>query len=451
MKITTKTWLLLALVLGLGVANLIVLPAPAQEVVEIIPALMPEKVSRVEISTPLEKLVMQRGSMDKDNPEFSRWRILSPVQADADAAQITAMLRLFAPGIKLEARVDQGNLKNYGLEDQDAKLLELFTDGDVPTISVVVGRNAIGATSFIRLPGEDEVYRADVGGRGRYDRGAADWRNRQVLDLKPEEVSRFSLKRGTEVLNFVRGPSTETDKAGKLLPGDFVLEGSTFPVDAQLLDAIVNATSRVRAGAFQNPDYDGGFDAPSAELTLTMKDGSSHNLILGSRSNSEASFLKVDAIPDILRVSSQPARLLTLPLEAMRDRALLRFTRSDVSKISLVESGLTVVLQPVPDTEHWNVIQPANFDVDQRAAEQMLSILSEFRADGQAADNAFAPSGARIEVIYDDGHKSVIELGQSEKDQNGQLMVRMRVSGKEGIFLLKDVNVQALRHAFGRG
>ena len=449
MRFTSKSWVLLAMALVVGLINLTNTQPGPPEMVQVLPPVTPATVMRIEISSPIEKLTLQRTNTEKGSADA--WQIIAPVQAEADAAQISALLKLFAGGVKMEAKVDEGNLKNYGLDDQDAKVVELFGAEGPAVFSVVVGRNTVGGTSFIRLPGTEEVYRADVGGRARYDRGAAEWRNRQVLMLSPEDVQVLSLTRGTEQLRFTRGASKGTDEKGRPLPGEFALENAPFAIDTAIVEEVVAILSRIRVGAFQNPDYDGGFAPPAAIAELQLADGSSHRLVLGSRSNNEASFLKLDAMPEVLRATVQVNRAMTIPLEVLKDRSLLNFERAELEAMALTDGGLTVVIQPVPDSTRWVVVQPANLDVDQRGAEALATALATLRADGVAPDNSFAPTGTRLELRLKGGSKQVLEWGETEKDADGRLLVRVRASGKEGIFFLKDTAVQSIRQLFGRG
>jgi hypothetical protein len=446
-RLTIKSWVLLGLALVLGAANLVESgPAPEEVVAEGFAAVLPHDVQRVEISSPVDKLILERGG-PRGESSYEKWKLASPIQAEADAAQITALLKVFAKGISMEARVDEGNLKNYGLEDQDARLVELFTDSSLPAVSVMVGKNTVGSMSFVRRPGEDLVYRADVGGRARYEKSAADWRNRQVLDLDPGQLQSIRLTRGSEKLVFTRGKPDTTGE--KPRPGAFVLEGQDFPVDAMLLEALAGTLCKIRVGSFQNPDYDGGFSNPAAVVELVMSDTTVHTLTLGSRSNNEASFIKIEGVPEILRVSSQPGRILTQPLSAFQDRSLWHFRREEVESIGFTEAGLTVVLQPVPESRQWVVLQPANLDVDPVVAEAMLEKLKSLRGEGEPLEGLFLPTGAVLTVQLKGGAPEKMELGQTERDAGGRVMVRIRVGAR--VVYLKESTLLEIKRAFGRG
>ena len=63
----------------------------------------------------------------------------------------------------------------------------------------------------------------------------------------------------------------------------------------------------------------------------------------------------------------------------------------------------------------------------------------------------FAASGARFEVRMRDGGTVTVQLGQREPDAEGRPLVRVRISGKEGVYLLQEAAVAELLKAFGRG
>ena len=77
-----------------------------------------------------------------------------------------------------------------------------------------------GPTAFVRLPDSPVIWRADVGGRARYERPAADWRDKMALDVPRERVRALTLVRGKDdSVRVVRAPSTEVDTDGNPVVG----------------------------------------------------------------------------------------------------------------------------------------------------------------------------------------------------------------------------------------
>ena len=120
-------------------------------------------VSRIEITTGQEETVVMEGSLDDG------FVVLAPYQAPADTIALRPLLALFERDkTRMDVAVDTGNLADYGLDDAQGVLVELFTDSDEPAVSFLVGQDRPGGASFVRLPGSDTVYRGKVGSRARY-------------------------------------------------------------------------------------------------------------------------------------------------------------------------------------------------------------------------------------------------------------------------------------------
>ncbi len=453
MKLTRRSLALLLLALVLAVLNL----WDGRDTVQVeslpsVPGVIPETVAVVQISTPIEKLRIERVSTEKGTPDFESWKIVTPLQFPADAAQVRTLVRTFAAGLPMDAFVDSGNQEEYGVDDQNGLLVELFRAGeDVPAAAVVVGKTAAGPSTFVRLPGAEDVYRADVGGRARYARPAAEWRDKVAHTVDRARVAGLTLVRGAETLRFSRGPSTGADTDGNPVPGPWQLEGASFVTDTDTVDATIKTLATIRAGEIHNPDYQAGFDAPAAVATLTLDDGTARTVTLGGRRDEGASFVRVSGRDEVFRAAGVIGRVMTQPVEAFRDRRLLTFERDDVASVALSDAGLTVVLAQSDDGATWAITQPPNMDADQKQALFTVNTLATLRAAAIPADDRFAPTGARIEVRLRDGRTQAIELGQSERDADNRPLVRVRVAGKDGVYQLQEATLAELKKAFGRG
>lgn len=463
MTLTPKSRVLLA-VAGL-LAAIALLPSGSEAPAEALPTtakVAPDDVTRITLGTALDTLVLARVGTDPKAPDYPAWAITSPLQADADAAQVRTLLRGLAGGVGMLAQVGEGDPKDYGLSNEHAINVQLYTKGDVPAVSLVVGKPAGGPTAFVRLPDSPVIWRADVGGRARYERPAADWRDKMALDIARERVRALTLVRGeADVLRVVRGPSTEIDADGNPVAGPWVVDGAGEKsrgdaVDNASIDVLVGALARLRAGQIHNPDYAAGFEAPAATATLTLDDGATHRVVLGSKLDDGASFVRVDDRPDVYRVSGQVGRLALQPREQLRDRSILSFATQEVASLALAEGGMTTVLTQSSDgAGSWAVTQPANLDADQKLARALVQGLAGLRADALAADRTFVAGNTTLTVRYRDGGRTVLTFGIPERDAENRPLVRVRVEGagaaEDRIFLLKLATLNEIRRTFGRG
>ncbi len=435
MKVQGKTWVLLALAGALGVANAWTASPVAQEAeLPALPAVIPDDVTKIVISSPIDRLELRRTAFERGKPEAERWQIIAPLDYPADVAQVRALLRIYGLGVPMDMRLDSGNLKDYQLEDQDAKVVELYTTAEAPALQVIVGRTVGPSTSFVRLPGTEEVYRAAVGPRQRYDQPAADWRDKVVLDVDRDAVTGLTVTNPDGTLGFQRSG----EKWG-------FAEASTLPVDSPTVQSVARALSRIRAGEIHGPSFPGGFENPLATAVLTTP-SERHTLALGSESDDKRAYLRVDDRPEVFTVSAEIGRMLLQPAHAYRDRTLFRFEAKDVRVLSLTEGALTIVL--ARSDAGWEVRQPANMDVDPKLADALAVALSELRASGIPAEGGFQGATGRLVVTLPDGAEQVLELGVTEKDEAGRQVVRVRLGGQ--VVWLKAQTLGEIERVFGR-
>lgn len=437
MRLQRKTWFLLAVAVILTLANgWAVSPAARPGVLPTLPAVVPDDVTRVVISSPIDRLEIDRTAFQKGKPDAERWQIVAPLDYPADVAQVRALLRLYGLGVPMDAKIDTGNLKDYQLEDQDAKVVELYTTAETPALQVIVGRTVGPNTSFVRLPGTQDVYRAAVGQRQRYDQPAADWRDHVVLDLDQKAVTALEIRRGAETLSFARTGETWSP-----------VPAGSFPVDSESIAAMARALCRVRAGDIHNAAFPGGFDPPLAIATITAG-GTARTITLGSASDDKTAYIRVDGRPEVFAVTAQLARMLTQPTTALRDRTILRFQPDGVRGLALTEGSLTVAIARDAEGPGWTVTQPANMDVDPKLADALVVALSGLRASGIPDTTAFEAAAGRLVITLADGAELVLELGQPEKDAEGHQVVPVRASA--GVFQIKLQTLAEIERVFGR-
>lgn len=431
MRLTSKTVVLAVMAALLGGAWGLgrVQTAPTEQAAVTLPAVAAGDVTKITIGTLVDRFVLEK----KDGG----WWVTEPLRIKAEPQLVQQVLDALSGGPAMDATIDEGNLEDYGVDDQHALVVELFTAGEKPELSIHVGKTATQGSAFIRISGGDTVYRANIGPRQLYERPAAEWRDRRVLDLDPAAVSSLTLDRGGEHLVLRR-----TDAA-------WAMEGGP-PVDKELADTLAKALATVRASRVHAPDYDGGFATPAAVATVTTTDGTSRTVELGAREDEGAGFLRVGGQGEIYRVSPQLRRLLLQPATAFRDRTLFAFDPVKVEQLSLVEGGLTVVVEPRMDGS-WAIVQPANMDADQEAIQRAVTALSTLRAARIADGATFNASGTQLSIKLVDGSTQTMRFGDRFKDAGGQEGVRVKVEGRDTVYDLGVGALVELRRAFGRG
>lgn len=447
---TQKTLLLLGLAAVLGLATL----APTGEVdptadLPTLAGVDRDAVTRVEITQgQLEKVVIL-GSL-KDG-----WRVTQPYDAPADAMLLRTLLNQLREPIVMDVRLDEGNLETYGLDDQTGVLVELFTDGESPALSIVVGGDMPGGFSFVRLKDSEEVYRAKVGGRSRYARDTVEWQNRMAVQVEPELVAELTLSRPTGELRFWREVAG-TNERGEARWSEWRLaQDPSVALNQEAVTDLVTSLSVVRAGSRLGADYDGGFDAPAARVELRLSDGSSRVMTFGARQSAEGAFVRVSG-EDVVYAVAAPKRDAALrPLESLLDNRILSFTREDVASVRLEDGGVPVVLEAGGE-QLWRVAEPKNVDADVKLILFSVNILADLRSDGVAKGVSLDDAGLTkpsqvITVRKKDGGVHTVEVGRAVPDDQGRLYFHVRVDGGDTVHLLRDQTLNRIRAGFGRG
>ncbi len=430
-SVTVKSRVFIVMTMVLGALVWLDRSPDAVEVsaLPMLPAVVAETVTRVTIGDQINSLVLERSGPD------APWQLVAPLQYAADDAVVLGFVKALGAGIPMDVRVDEGNLEAYGVDDQHALRAELYAGGAEPALAVIVGKSAGPDSAFVRLPGSDTVYRAAVGARSRFERAAGEWRDRALLDVPKEKVRSLVVERAEGPLSLVQ--------AG----GVWSLQGAAFTVDDKGAQLVVGAVAKLRAAEIHAPTYEAGFAEPAAVATLTLDDGSAHRIVLGSRQDPRAAWIRIDDRPEIFRVASKVRTALLLEPAALRDLSLAGFDRLAIESVAWTESSLTVAVAWSPEAVAWVVTQPANMEVDQKAIAAAAGALSELRAVGIASDGAFAPSGTQVRVALREGARWQLDLGKPEAEGK---VVRARVTGRSDVYLLDARVLAEIRGAFGR-
>jgi hypothetical protein len=453
MRLTSKTIALLVLALGLLGLNFLDLGAvdPAANALPSLSALDRDATTRIEISSAIEKVVLANEPVEGSTPPTRQWRVVAPVDQVADQVQVGHILTAFRKEVPLDAQVDTGNEDQYGLDATNGIVFEAWAGGDEPAVSITIGFDGPGGTSFVRLSGSDAVYRARIGGRARYDRPATEWRNKVLLDLRPDQIAGIEVERdGVETLALSRAPGAAPDA-----PGQWALHPDPgWPIDQAALEALATRLGAMRAGEVLAPTFDGGLETPAAIARVRTTAGATRELRIGSRGGDGAAFVQVDGGKDVFRVAASNVGGLLADPDDLRDRTVFAFSRADVDTYSFEAGATSIVLQQDHASNLWSVVQPRNFDIDIKLVFFSINNLAELRADALLeqgpAEAGLDPPRARLVVRFLDGRTEALELGGTTTDERGRTLVLARRQGSGQVIGLREATVQRLLQGFGR-
>ena len=439
MRLTLKTRFLVGAALGL--AGLSVLwPAP-ESVREELPSISPlsfRAVQRVELTSGADdKITITR--VDEES-----WRLESPVVGPADAQMMRSLLRQLNRGVPMDARIDDGDLDreelaSFGLGNADRLLFEAFGEGELPLVSFSIGGDAPGGASFVRLSGDEAVYRAMPGSRARYAKPPAAWRNKMVTLFETEDVRELKLTRPGGELHFVEEE------------GFWGLQGAEMEVDQDTVEALAFNLSHIRAGELLSSGFDADWESPAASVEFTFADGETTSLTFGGMRQGPAAFVRRDG--QGYRVSASKLDQLLRPLESFRVLQLLDTSPLDLRSVSIQDAGIPRTLARSEDNL-WFIETPANLEGNLSEIASGLGALCNLRAAGRIDPEeigGFPTPVATFTITFNDGSEERIELGPGTVDEQGRQLVMVRKGNTGELFAVRFEAFAPIFTAFGRG
>ena len=128
------------------------------------------------------------------------------------------------------------NHDRMGVSADSAVSIDFDVGGDFQ--SILVGKQGRGfGTTYVRLPGEDEVYLLEGDLRAQVVRRLDDWRDRSVVNIDSTTVHRIAIERDGDAYTMVRGDSVWTFEEGG-------------PVRATAVTGILSELSNLMASGF---------------------------------------------------------------------------------------------------------------------------------------------------------------------------------------------------------
>ncbi|MGQ0508360.1 MAG: DUF4340 domain-containing protein [Myxococcaceae bacterium] len=280
----------------------------------------PERISTLGAITALS--VHAKGETTQLQKQDGRWRIVSPVQADADKASVDGIVSQLQTahfkGVVAEKPTDE-QLKTFELTPPRfvirAKGLALYGGGE----------NTFDGSVYVQREGNPKVYAASGAVRVALERSALELRDRNVFPLELAAVKKITL------------PSVEITQV------DAKSWKMTRPTEAKADTAAVasflSALRQERVLAFTEealgvPELTGRFE-PSLSIQVS-----------GTRARVDRS-----GISFVAEVTPNVKALLQKTPKDFRDRALLSFVPSEVAQIRFQPGDFTVDR----DGESWSI------------------------------------------------------------------------------------------------
>lgn len=313
--------------------------------------------------------------MERDGAR--RFKLTSPLQSRADFAGVSAIFTALRAGVEMAVRVDDGDLEQYGLTSPNA--INLSIEG-ATALSLIIGNDSVGGTTFVRMSGDDTVYRARIGGRHKYDRQPSSWRNPMIVDIAPELITEVTVRVADQPTLTIKRSSLGLDSDGQTLFSGWAGQyGADLQPDQEQASGLANTIGNLRSGEILSSTHPSGLDTPRAEVEITTMTGDLIMLTVGS--TSAGTFISREGDENIYRVSDSLVKNIIRPRLGWVNRAIMTFYAKDLVSLHYTEDKEETILLQDASTSSFKIVKPVNVDTDQRAARFTARKLSALHAD----------------------------------------------------------------------
>jgi hypothetical protein len=257
------------------------------------------------------------------------------------------------------------------------------------------------------------------------ERERAEARKGRVFAADTADVTAATIKRQTETVALKREadgwqllePIKARGDRGKI--EDVVTTVLTAKIDREIADKPASLT-------------DFGLDRPTAEVSLTLKDGKTLGLALGAKNPTGVwVYAKESDEPAVFVLPESVLRDATLPVADFRDKTILSFDRKQVTGIEIVTADETLSVQHADD--RWALTRPRELAVDAETLGDFFDKLTSAKVKEFVAETprSLEPYGLERPV------RLSIHLGRDKDRATKELLVGKTDPVKKGVYAMR--------------
>jgi len=323
-----------------------------------------------------------------------KWAITQPQPFGADQSLVSGMLSTLS-SLSSQRVVDDkaADVTRYGL---NPPLLQLeITEKDNKTRELLVGDDTpTGSAAYAMVAGDPRVFTMAAYAKVSVDKSLNDLRDKRLLTVNPEKISRIELVRKNQDIEFGRNKDDWQILKPKPLRAD---SNRVSELIRKLTDAKMDLSSsdpKETASAFANA-------TPIATAKLTDESGTQELQVRKKQvgTSSDAYYAKSSAVDGVYRINSDVGPALDRDLDDFRNKKIFDFGFVDPEKIELHVGSKAHFLVRSGDDWWWN-----GKKMDSGTVQSLISDLRDLSGD-RFPDYGFANPTIDVTVTSDDGKR----------------------------------------------
>jgi len=323
------------------------------------------------------------------------WQITQPKRLSADQSAVSGVLSTLST-LDSERLVEEkaADLKQYGF-DQPALEVDI-TEKDNKAQKLLLGdETPAGSAVYAMLAGNPRVFTMASYHKTSIDKSLNDLRDKRLLTVSADKVSRLELIRKSQEIEFGRNKDEWQILKPTPLRADSIQVGELLNklIDARMDLSGSDTDSNKATAAFAHA-------TPVATAKVTDQSGTQE---LQFRKDKDTYYAKSSAVDGTYRVDSSLGQALDKGLDDFRNKKLFDFGYNEPGKIELHNDSKAYFLtKGGPDW--WS----NGKKMDPGDVQDLISKLRDLAAN-KFVDSGFANPSIEIAVTSDDG-KRVEEL-----------------------------------------
>jgi hypothetical protein len=251
------------------------------------------------------------------------WRIAAPKPFGADQSTVSSAVSALS-SLNSDRLVEEkaSDLNRYGLQnpaldvdvvEKSNKTHELLLGDETPT----------GSAVYAKLKDDPRVFTVSSYVKSNVDKGLIDFRDKRLLTVSPDKISRIELLKNNQDIEFGR------DKNDWQIIKPRPMRADTSQV-SELMQKLIDARIDLSASDAKSAASAFAKAAPLATARVTDQSGTQE---LQVRKSKDTYFVKSSVVDGVYKVGSEVAQPLEKGLNDFRNKKLFDFGFDDPNKI----------------------------------------------------------------------------------------------------------------------
>lgn len=302
-----------------------------------------DTIQQVEIS--FADTAYQNLKLEKDGTE--NWRLTKPIQVDADSKKVNQVLDDVL-NKRIKQTLEVSELTQYGLDNTPSITLALWTNGEAPAATFLIGKKTINFSVYTKEKSESHIFLIESSALDDLTKSTTDLRDRSMIKFDTETVSGIQLQQRDT------GSTVHCEKRDNAWR---VVHPIQAKADAEEIETLLSELPTLKVSTFEGDGADAnvparlekyGLDTPRIRVQIIDTDNT-YTLNIGSAVPAETGtqgqvYVKVSVHQDaIYTVSEDVYNLLNKSVFDLRDKRVIDFQRTDTIRFEIRKGKETTI------------------------------------------------------------------------------------------------------------